>query len=235
LDANPERPKLSVEPKALQEFERYAKSLGVGAIGYARLPRHLIFKDRAALYDNAIVLLKEMDAQKVAMAPSVATFKMVFESYDTLSKIVNKLTDYLRKQGYGAQGGYPLGGLNVYPPLATAAGLGWMGRHGLLITPQFGPRQRIGAVFTSIQNLPFSKSNPHAWIGRFCKTCGRCIRRCPKDAIRKTPVVHGSGRKTHIIREKCLPYFVTQNGCTVCVKECSFSRKPYQELHKAFV
>ena len=209
--------------------------MGIGDIGYAKLPRHLIFKERAVLYDSAIVLLKEMPKDKVDKAPSIATFKMVFESYDSLSKIVNNLTEYLRKQGYGAQGGYPLGGLNLYPPLAAAAGLGWMGRHGLLITPQFGPRQRIGAIFTSIENLPFGKTNPHSWIGNFCGTCGRCIRTCPQEAIREHPVIHDSGRKTHIIREKCLPYFVTKHGCTVCVKECSFSRRHYDDIHKSFL
>ena len=235
LDSNPSEPKSTISPEKLQEFESYAKSLGIGAIGYTKLPRQLIFKDRAVLYDNAIVLLKEMDKDKVAKAPSIATFKMVFESYNSLSKIVNDLTGYLRKQGYGAQGGYPLGGLNLYPPLATAAGLGWMGRHGLLITPQFGPRQRIGAIFTSIENLPFAKTNPHSWIGGFCNTCGRCIRSCPEEAIRERPLIHDSGRKTHIIREKCLPFFVTKHGCTICVKECSFAKRRYEDIHKSFV
>jgi ferredoxin len=233
LDRNPSKPKSTISPEKLQGFERYATSLGIGAMGYAKIPRQLIFKDRAVLYDSAIVLLKEMPKEKVDKAPSIETFKMVFESYDSLSRIVNQLTDYLRKEGYGAQAGYPLGGLNLYPPLATAAGLGWMGRHGLLITPQFGPRQRIGAIFTSIDDLPFAESNSHSWIAGFCKTCGRCIRSCPEEAIRERPLIHASGRKTHIVREKCLPFFVTKHGCTICVKECSFSKTPYADIFKS--
>ena len=203
-------------------------------IGYVQLPRELIFKERAVLYDKAIVLLKEMDKDKIDRAPSVATFRMVFETYDSLGKIVNVLTRDLRQKGYGAQGGHPLGGLVLYPPLAVAAGLGWMGRHGLLITPQFGPRQRIGAIFTSIENLPVAEDNPHSWIPGFCDKCGRCIRTCPPKAIRERPVIHESGRRTHIIREKCLPVFVNQEGCTVCVKECSFTRGSYDDIHKSF-
>jgi epoxyqueuosine reductase len=234
LDRNPSMPKSTISPEVLQEFETHAKSLGIGAIGYARLPRQLVFKDRAVLYDNVIVILKEMDKDKIAQAPSIATFKMVFETYDSLGKIANILTEYLRELGYGAQGGHPLGGLVLYPPLAAAAGLGWMGRHGLLISPQFGPRQRIGAIFTSIDNLPFSESNPHEWVRGFCDKCGRCIRTCPPKAILERPVIHESGRKTHIIREKCLPVFVSQEGCTVCVKECPFSRGSYENIHKSF-
>jgi epoxyqueuosine reductase len=234
LDRNPSMPKSTISPEVLQEFETHAKSLGIGAIGYAKLPRQLVFKDRAVLYDNVIVILKEMDKDKIAQAPSIATFKMVFETYDSLGKIANILTEYLRELGYGAQGGHPLGGLVLYPPLAAAAGLGWMGRHGLLISPQFGPRQRIGAIFTSIDNLPFSESNPHEWVRGFCEKCGRCIRTCPPKAILERPVIHESGRKTHIIREKCLPVFVSQEGCTVCVKECPFSRGSYENIHKSF-
>lgn len=234
LDRNPTIPKSTISPNVLKEFEIHAKSLGIGKIGYAKLPRHLIFKDRAVLYDNVIVILKEMDKEKIAKAPSVATFKMIFETYDSLGKTANVLTEYLREHGYGAQGGHPLGGLVLYPPLAAAAGLGWMGRHGLLISPQFGPRQRIGAIFTSIDNLPFSDSNPHEWVRGFCDKCGRCIRTCPPKAILERPVTHKSGRKTHINREKCLPEFVSQEGCTVCVKECPFSRRSYEDIHIAF-
>jgi len=234
LKENPPEPKITIARQALHDFEKYAKSLGIGAIGYVQLPRELIFKDRAVLYDKAIVFLKEMDKDKIDRAPSVATFRMVFETYDSLGKLVNTLTSDLRQKGYGAQGGHPLGGLVLYPPLAVAAGLGWMGRHGLLITPQFGPRQRIAAIFTSIENLPIAENNPHSWISGFCDKCGRCIRTCPPKAIREDPVIHESGRKTHIIREKCLPVFVNQEGCTVCVKECSFSRRSYDDIHKSF-
>lgn len=234
LKKNPSDPKRIIYPRALHDFESKAKSLGIGVIGYVQLPRKLIFKERAVLYDKAIVLLMEMDKDKIDKAPSVDTFKMVFETYDSLGKNVNILTRYLRQKGYGAQGGHPLGGLVLYPPLAAAAGLGWMGRHGLLITPRFGPRQRIAAIFTSIENLPVNENNPHSWIQGFCDKCGRCIRTCPPKAIRKLPVMHKSGRKTHIIREKCLPVFVGQDGCTVCVKECLFTRKSYDDIHKSF-
>jgi len=234
LKENPTTPQSTISPKNLQAFESYAKSMGVGAIGYAKLPRNLIFKDRAVLYDNVIVLLKEMDKDKIAKAPSIDTFRMVFETYDSLGKDANVLTKYLRQQGYGAQAGHPLGGLTLYPPLATDAGLGWMGRHGLLITPQFGPRQRIAAIFTSIDNLPIKENQTHSWIADFCKNCGHCIRSCPSQAILEKPLIHESGRQTHITREKCLPVFVNKQGCSICVKECPFSKTSYENIYKAF-
>lgn len=35
-------------------------------------------------------------------------------------------------------------------PYAIKAGLGEYGRHGLLITPEYGPRVRIGKIFTDM-------------------------------------------------------------------------------------
>jgi epoxyqueuosine reductase len=113
-----------------------------------------------------IVLTMEMAKEKIGMAPSGDTQVMVFQTYDRLGKAINKLTDYIRANGYAAQTGYPLGGLILYPAIAQLAGLSWHGRHGLLITPEFGSRQRIGVIYTSIRNLPFAHENQHAWINR---------------------------------------------------------------------
>lgn len=230
LDDNPSVPATTITPEALREFEARAKALGIGAIGYARLPRHLIFKHKAVLYDNVIVLLKEMDRDKIARAPSLSTFRMVFRTYDSLGKIVNVLTADLRKLGYGAQGGHPLGGLANYPPLAQLAGLGWVGRHGLLIAPGFGPRHRIGTIYTSIGNLPFAEENQYAWIGAFCDQCNACVHVCPAQAIRQQAIDHPSGGRTHIIRERCLRAFIDQLTCSICVKECPFATQDLANL-----
>jgi len=74
--------------------------------------------------------------------------------------------------GYSAQGGHPRGRLVLYPSLASLAGLGWLGHHGLLITRQFGARQTIGVIFTNIENLPLAEDNPHFWIENFAQHVG---------------------------------------------------------------
>ena len=235
LSENPKSPKVKVEDGFLSEFEELARRLGIGAIGYARVPPELIFRDRAILSDHAIVLAMEMDKNKIDRAPSKETQVMVFQTYDRLGKVVNQLTDFLRGHGYAAQAGYPLGGLVLYPALAHRAGLGWHGRHGLLITPQFGPRQRIGAIFTTIDNLPESDSNPHSWIPEYCRRCGRCIRECPAQAIRETPVLNDNGTKTHIVRDRCFPMFYDNHVCAVCVKVCAFNTLGYAAVKERFL
>ena len=230
LDQNPERPRALVDGQFLRELENYVKALGVGAVGYAKLPRELIFLGKAVLHDNAIVLVMEMDREKIDMAPSRETAVMIHETYDQLGIAANKLTDFLRKNDHSAQAGHPLGGSVLYPPLAELAGLGWHGRHGLLITPEFGPRVRIAAVYTSITNLPVGKENPHSRIEESCATCGRCIRKCPANAILDSPLMRDKGLKTHINSGRCFRFFAENWGCSVCIKECRFNKEGYYEL-----
>lgn len=63
--------------------------------------------------------------------------------------------------------------------LAQDAGLGWIGRQSLLITPQFGSYVLLGVLLLNhdvdILDKPFE--------GVGCGTCRRCIDSCPNEAI----------------------------------------------------
>lgn len=231
---NPEEPNTIISSELLLEFETYAKSIGVASIGYTKLPRGLIFKNKAVLHDNAIVLSLEMDKEKIELAPSSKTSAMIMKTYDSLGKASNKLTEFLRKHSYSAHAGHPLGGLVLYPPLAERAGIGYHGKHGLLITPEHGPRVRLTAIYTNIENLPFSENNAHGWIEHFCQKCGRCLRKCPGMAFYDDPIIHENGLITHIKNDFCFPVFLEYHGCSICIKECPFSRLDYKKLKKQF-
>ncbi|MFX0085215.1 MAG: hypothetical protein ACFFAU_06045 [Candidatus Hodarchaeota archaeon] len=231
---NPEDPKTTISSELLLELESYAKSLGISSMGYVKLPRNLIFKEKAVLHQNAIVLSLEMDKEKIELAPSPKTSAMIMRTYDNLGKASNQLTRFLRKHGYSAQAGHPLGGLVLYPPLAELAGIGYHGKHGLIITPKHGSRVRLTAIYTNIDNLPFNEKNPHEWIKNFCQNCGRCIRKCPSFAIYDDPILHTNGLLTHIKNEYCFPVFLEYYGCSICIKECPFSRVDYHKLKKQF-
>ncbi len=166
-----------------------------------------------------------MDKEIIDTSPSPETQAMGLITYDDLGIITNKLAEYLRENGFGAQASIPSGGFAMYPWLAQKAGLGWTGRHGLLITPEFGPRQRISAIFTSIENLPRDSEDEHSWMPSFCARCGNCIKSCPANALLETPISHEDGRVTHINPEKC-------EGCTICMRDCSFNKRGYSKLAK---
>ena len=236
LANNPVSPRGEVDEQFIGKLEGYAKMLGVGSIGYARIPQEIIFQEKAVLYKYAIVLVMEMDKDKINLAPSEETAFMVFQSYDALGLAVNELTRFLREHGYTAHAGHPLGGLVLYPALAEVAGLGWHGRHGLLITPEFGPRVRLAAIFTSVENLPVITENPHSWVEEFCYAgCGKCVRRCPPQAILEHPIRRGQSLLTHIDSNRCFPFFVRNHGCSICIKECTFNQKDYNVIRSSFL
>ncbi|MHA2363986.1 MAG: 4Fe-4S dicluster domain-containing protein [Candidatus Hodarchaeales archaeon] len=223
-----------ISENLLQEFESFAKSLGVSSIGYTKLPKNLIFKNKAVLHDNAIVLSMEMDKEKIEQAPSSKTAVMIMKTYDDLGKASNQLSKFLRNNNFSAHAGHPLGGLVLYPPLAELAGIGYRGKHGLMITPEHGPRVRLTAIYTSIENLPFAEKNSHEWIQHFCEKCIRCIRKCPGFAIYDDPIRNSNGLLTHIKNDQCFPVFLEYHGCSICVKECPFSRVEFHKLERQF-
>ncbi|MHA1347677.1 MAG: 4Fe-4S dicluster domain-containing protein [Candidatus Heimdallarchaeaceae archaeon] len=145
-----------------------------------------------------------------------------------------KIAKFLRQKGYSSQASHPLGGLVLYPRLAEKAGLGSFGKSGLLITPVNGSTVRLAAVFTSIKNLPVTDGHEHSWIREFCKTCLKCIKECPPQAILKEPIKHDTGRVTHIDNNKCFPYFAENYACTICIKVCPFNNNSYDKIKAAF-
>lgn len=222
---NPIIPKTTAMDDFIEEFENYVKSRGITAIGYTKVLPEVIFKDKAILYENAIVFTKEIDKNQVDNElPGKATTDL--KLYNKLGKITNEIADYLRENGFGAHASHPAIGSVTYPTLAQYAGLGWRGNSNLLITPELGPRQKISAIFTSIENLPVKEYNEHAWISDYCKSCGKCIKKCPERAIVK---IEHQGAK--FVPELCRGCY---ESCTICMKECPFNKREYKEIKNRF-
>ncbi len=63
--------------------------------------------------------------------------------------------------------------------LAVEAGLGWIGRQSLLVTPQFGSYVHLGVLLLS--DSVDSYNTPYQGVG--CGNCQRCVESCPSKAI----------------------------------------------------
>jgi ferredoxin len=235
LEKNPVNGRRRIESQTLAELGRFARSAGADEIGYAAVPQAWIFRDLAIRYTQAIVLVMEMDKARMDLAPHPDTAVMVHETYNQLGQVANQIAYWLRERGYAAHAGHPLGGLALYPPMAQAAGLGWRGLHGLVITPQFGPRVRLAAVFTEIENLPVYRGDEHAWVLDFCQSCKRCIRDCPPDAFYEEPIQHANGLVTVLDNDRCFPYFARYHGCSVCIKVCPFNQQDYEKIKAGYL
>ncbi len=227
---NPYRGQRTIDAATLRDLEDFARSLGATDIGYTRVDPRRIFRGFRILFENAIVFTIEMDREKIRQAPSMPSFVEIFRTYHEVGVVVNRVADFLRERGFDAHPGPAIGGEVSYVPLAVDAGLGYVGKNGLLITRGNGPRVRLAAIYTDIENLPLAGENPFAWIRDYCEDCNICVAKCPADAIHLQTRTHADGGPVFVDHTKCAVPFSNDNGCTLCIKYCPFSYASYDKL-----
>ena len=142
----------------------------------------------------------------------------VHRIYYRLSDLSVRLAQFIRSFGYHAVG-YPNEGSALFIPIARKAGLGELGRHGSLITKEYGPSVRLGAVTTEMP-LVAESAPVNYGFDDLCLRCNVCTNFCPGDAIvPKKQEVFGTVR-WHVDTPACRPFFENYEGCKVCLTVC---------------
>lgn len=120
---------------------------------------------------------------------------------------------------------------------AARAGLGWIGRHTLLITPRWGSWVNLGEIVTVEECSDYSEYSDyseHSEKNNFCSKCNRCVAACPNHAIAPDgpPMLNVT---------RCTAYYTTHHqrelppdidtrgytmGCDLCQLACPFNRRP---------
>ena len=62
---------------------------------------------------------------------------------------------------------------------AVSCGLGEIGKNNLLLTPRFGPHQRLCAIITDAPLTPDPRKEFH-----LCCNCSKCVQACPSGALK---------------------------------------------------
>ena len=179
--------------------------------------------------DNVIVVAQSMDYDLIRTVPSALSGAATGLGYSKDAMVVLGTAQYIRNCGYNAVASMNDTALAI--PLAIKAGLGEYGRHGLLITPEFGPRVRLGKIFT---DLPLAHDRPvHFGVHEFCTICRRCADGCPVKAISQgepSAERHNRSnlqgvRKWSVNGENCFGYWVAQNSdCSICIRVCPYNK-----------
>jgi ferredoxin len=225
----------SVSKEFWEEIIEQSKNLGIDLIGFTPVDENLIFEEDHVngieyLYKNGIVLGMEMNYEAIDTAPDPPAGLESLNIYAELGEATNKLADFIRSKGYRVIACHPLGGPILYPAMAVKAGLGEIGKQGLLITKKFGPRQRLSMIAINAEPLP-DISHEDFNISRYCEKCRRCIQLCPVEAIYDHPIQRKSGNISRIDGEKCIEYFYETTGCSVCIQVCPFHKIGYKVMY----
>jgi epoxyqueuosine reductase len=150
---------------------------------------------------------------------------MLIEStyYVDAAKTSKLLANWIRKKGWYAD---PKMGPNTEDvlmiPAAIAAGIGQLGKHGSLINKKLGSNFRLSMVLT---DLPINVDAPESFGSEeFCENCQICVNACPPDAISNAKQLVRGDKKWYVDFDKCIPYFVDNLVCGICLAVCPWSR-----------
>ena len=111
-------------------------------------------------------------------------------------------------------------------PLAEAAGLGWQGKHTVLVSREFGSWLFLGAILTSAE-LPGDNKHEES-----CGTCTRCLDICPTNAFpapfqldaRRCLAYLTVEHKDQIPLEFRVPMGNRIYGCDDCLAVCPWNK-----------
>ncbi|MBI9069022.1 MAG: reductive dehalogenase [Salinivirgaceae bacterium] len=224
-----------------QFIKKWSKKLGAINMGVCELQKHHLYsyRGRGKEYGNkvennhkyAIAFTVEMDKDFLATGPAGPTLMESAQQYLNSGIIAIQVAKFIRELGYEAcahiDGDYEV----VCPLVARDAGLGEIGRMGLLMTPKLGPRIRIAVVTTNLPLL-INKRKPDYTVQSFCAICKKCANVCPSQAISKNNKIEIEGiNRWQINQEKCFSYWCTSGtDCGRCMSVCPYSH-PNNLLH----
>jgi reductive dehalogenase len=232
---NPE--KTEVDAAQISKYIKvWAKKLGAIDCGITKLKDYHVYsyggrrerrdKQYSREHEFAIAFTVEMDKQMVDTAPKAGIVMESGQQYLESGKISIQLAAFIRNLGYEARahidGNYEV----VCPLVARDAGLGEIGRMGLLMTPKHGPRVRIGVVTTNIP-LAIDDAGDNYSVIDFCTICKKCADSCPSNAISFDDREEIDGvLRWQINQEACFALWCKLGtDCGRCMSVCPYSHE----------
>jgi epoxyqueuosine reductase len=161
------------------------------------------------------------------LAKKIARYARGQDYHNHLKKKLRRLAAFISSLGEGVRARALC---DIEPVLerawAARAGVGFVGKNGLVITPGQGSYQLLGEVVTTLELTPDTP------IGERCGSCTRCLDACPTGAFPKPFVLDP---------RRCIAYMTIEDpepppeahraaigehlfGCDVCQEVCPYNR-----------
>ena len=167
----------------------------------------------------------------------------VYEDYHDTMKPALVAAGRVVEELYGVRGGDYRYYVDTGPVLergwAERAGIGFLGKNGMLISRQFGNWLLLAGILTRVElaaDEPLraqpARAETEARVGLFCGKCSRCIAACPTNAIPEPGLIDA---------RRCISYQTIENkgfiprelrpgigqhifGCDLCLEACPWNR-----------
>jgi epoxyqueuosine reductase QueG len=231
------RPRLLRSDNLKQEVAEHVRALGASVVGFAPIERWAAHGEVPESYRpqaiwptarTVVVFGVPMLLPVLESTPSINYQEM----YDTSNRLLDDIgyrlatwlcerghaTVFLPRDGYGSLDVLlesPFGSFS-HTYAAKYAGLGTVGVSRNLLTPKWGPRLRLGSVFTARKF-----AGDRELSDELCNRCGICERLCPTQAIRaRADRIIGDLDKDACTRHHIELKKETRWPCGVCAKVC---------------
>ncbi len=179
-----------------EEVVSFALKEGADLVGIVRneelIPAYPWRSPKGILPEVQSIIILAMKLSDAALdSPIMRTSMMdTLATYNELTRIAYRLSRFLEKKGFLAamiHPNYPVemsqetrglvGDLSLRHA-AASAGMGFIGKNNLLITPEYGPRVRLAVIIAGA----YSKSDARP-LDSNCGDCSICIDKCPAKAV----------------------------------------------------
>ena len=182
-------------------------------------------------HQNAISIAVGINPYMIKKGPVLPMISEVMRVYTKLATISMTLAGYIRALGFPARAHIISNYQVLCVPLAIDAGMGELGRHGLMMTKELGSCLKLTIVTT---DLPLVYDSPvDIGVNEFCQDCKICAESCPSGAIpHGEKKIVGGVEKWAINPEACYRVWnETGTDCGVCVASCPWT-KPRTPFHR---
>jgi epoxyqueuosine reductase QueG len=219
----------------INELERLLRQEGADIFGTSNVSGYVPERFAALPYAVTIgVRLLTAVMDEVRSGPT----KLYFHHYRTANAFLDvctlKCALYLQRSGYkavaipasqttssaGIAGDFP------HKTAANLAGLGFMGKSGLFVSTDYGPRVRLATVLTDCSLPEGQMMQPQ------CGSCRACVAACPSGAIVGNTWRPESSRDDIVDAALCARYMKDKYGmigrgsvCGICAAVCPFGRQ----------
>ena len=194
---------------------------------HKRIDPHEIFSQARSVVVVALNYFTPHQHQQTPATGKVSRYAWGDDYHDVVKEKLLSLLAWIREQEPHAEGKVCV---DIQPTMdkawAVRAGLGWLGKHSNVITPEHGSWVFIGEL---LLNLELEHDSER--IEDHCGTCTLCIDACPTAAITEPYVVDSNKCISYATIELRAPELPAEMdlagwlyGCDVCQDVCPWNR-----------